>query len=81
MTTHIYLAEDTLIKRALQTLMTSLGPIETARFLTLPRDRVSDYMTWRRQWQASLDPQQFFDEVFGAAKPVETDQVSGKANS
>lgn len=81
MTTHVFLSEDTLIRRAVQTLMTALGPIETARFLTLPRDRVSDYMTWRRQWQAELNPQQFFDEVFGAAKPVDANQPPGKMGS
>lgn len=81
MTTHTYLPEDALIKRAMQTLMTALGPIETARFLTLPRDRISDYMTWRRQWQASLNPQQFFDEVFGAVPPVDAKQSQGKTDS
>jgi hypothetical protein len=55
--------------------------VETTWSLVLPRDRVSDYVTWRRQWQAELDPQQFFDEVFGAAKPVDANQSPGKTKS
>ena len=45
--------------------MRALGPIETARFLTLPRHRYADYVEWHRQWQETLDPAQFFDQVFG----------------
>jgi hypothetical protein len=45
-------------------MMTALGPVETARFLNLPRQRDSDYVEWHRRWQAGLDPQRFFDEVF-----------------
>lgn len=81
MTTHTYLPEDTLIKRALQTLMTTLGPVETARFLNLPRERVGDYVAWHRQWQATLDPQQFFDEVFGAETRVDVNRAVGTTGS
>jgi hypothetical protein len=60
-----YLPEETLVRRGLEALMTALGPVETARFLSLPRSRYADYVEWHRQWQAQLDPQQFFDDVFG----------------
>jgi hypothetical protein len=56
-----------MVRRALEALMTALGPVETARFLNLPRYRYPDYVEWHRQWQARLDPRQFFDEVFGPA--------------
>jgi len=65
MSTQTYLPEETMIKRGLAALMEALGPVETARFLNLPRGRYGDYVEWHRQWQASLDPQRFFDEVFG----------------
>ncbi|PKO21397.1 MAG: hypothetical protein CVU38_14960 [Chloroflexi bacterium HGW-Chloroflexi-1] len=67
MSVQTYLPEETMVRRALEVLMTALGPVETARFLNLPRQRYPDYVEWHRQWQARLDPQQFFDEVFGPA--------------
>ena len=38
--------------------------------LTLPRQRRLDAVQRHRQWQATLDKDQFFDQVFGAT-PVE----------
>jgi hypothetical protein len=40
--------------------------LEAARFLSLPRQRLLDYVQWHRQWQTSLDQKSFFDTVFGA---------------
>lgn len=62
---HTYLPEETVIQRAIEALMQSLGPVETARFLQLIRSQTFDYRTWRRQWQESLDKDDFLDEVFG----------------
>jgi len=62
---HIYLPEDEMIRRALEALMAALGPVETIRFLTLPRRRRLESVQWHRQWQAALDQKQFFDQVFG----------------
>jgi hypothetical protein len=66
MTTQKYLPEETMIKRGIEALMHALNPVETARFLTLPRYRYADYVEWHRQWQETLDPTRFFDQVFGA---------------
>ena len=41
MTAQVYLPEEILIRRALEAMMTALGPVETARFLNLPRQRDS----------------------------------------
>jgi hypothetical protein len=54
MKTHTYLPEDEVIRRALEVLMTALGPVETFRFLTLPRRRRLESVRRHRQWQASL---------------------------
>jgi hypothetical protein len=62
---HIYLQEDEMIRRAIDALMSTLGPIEAVRFLTLPRQRRVDSVTRHRQWQDSLDKERFFDQVFG----------------
>lgn len=76
MSTQTYLPEETIIRRGLEALMAALGPIETARFLSLPRSRYPDYVEWHRQWQAELNPQEFFDEVFG---PAPTAEASGES--
>jgi hypothetical protein len=60
-----YLAEDELVKRGLNALMKALGPIETVRFLTMPRAERLESVKRHRQWQATLDQEQFFDKVFG----------------
>ena len=59
-----YMAEDTVIQRGIEALMSALGPIETARFLNLPSHRILDYVAWHRQWQENLDMATFLDEVF-----------------
>ncbi len=62
-----YLPEDELVERGLEALMQALGPIEATRFLALPRGRRLESVKRHRQWQATLDRQQFFDQVFGPA--------------
>lgn len=59
-----YLTEEKNIQRALGALMKALGPVETIRFLTLPRQRRLDAVRRHRQWQAKLNKQQFFGDVF-----------------
>jgi hypothetical protein len=67
--TQVYLPEDVMVRRALEALMNALGPVEMTRFLTLPRQRRLDAVQRHRQWQAGLDKDRFFDQVFG---PVDT---------
>ena len=64
-TSHVYLQEDELVRRAIDALMDSLGPVETVRFLTLPRRLMLDSVKRHRQWQDSLDKDHFFDQIFG----------------
>jgi len=65
MKAQVYLPENEMIHRALDALMSTLGPVETARFLALPRQRRLDSVESHRQWQAGLDKDQFFNQVFG----------------
>lgn len=71
MTAQTYLPEEVVVRRGLKALLDALGPVETARFLNLPRGLYPDYVEWHRRWQANLDPQQFFDEVFGPQPAAE----------
>ena len=64
MSEHVYLQEDEVIQRAVNALVEALGPVEAARFLTLPRRRRLDSVTRHHQWQDSLDKDRFFDQVF-----------------
>jgi hypothetical protein len=61
-----YLPEDKLIEEALQALFNALGPVETARFLNIPRQKRLESVAQHRQWQDALDPEAFLDRVFGA---------------
>ena len=59
-----YLSEDELIKRGIAALIKALGPVETIRFLTLPRACRIESVKRHRQWQVTLDRERFFDQVF-----------------
>ncbi len=66
MKAHACLQEDGIVRRAIDTLLETLGLIETVRFLTLPSRRRLDSVMRRRRWQETLDKDRFFDRVFGA---------------
>ena len=68
MKAHTYLPENEMIRRALDALVAALGPVETIRFLTMPQQRRLNSIARHRQWQASLDKEQFLDQVFGPAE-------------
>jgi hypothetical protein len=71
---HTYLKEDEMVQRGIQALMDALGPIETVRFLTLPRQQRIDAVTRHRRWQDGLDKDLFFDQVFGPQTAAEPGQ-------
>jgi len=76
---HTHLQEEAMIQQAVNTLVDTLGPTETARFLTLPRRRVLDSVTRHRRWQDGLDRERFFDLDFGTgARDESTDAVTGQ---
>ena len=66
MKTSQFLEEDELIKQAISLLMEKLGPVETKRFLTIATPKRVDSVLRHRDWQATLDKDRFFDQVFGA---------------
>jgi len=61
MNTTQYLPEEELIERALE----ALGPVETIRFLNLPRARRLESVERHHRWQAGLDQESFLEQVFG----------------
>lgn len=60
-----FIEEDELVEQAISVLMEKLGPVETKRFLTLATPKRVDSVIRHRKWQATLDKNQFFDQVFG----------------
>jgi hypothetical protein len=50
---------------ALKALLQSLGPVETMRFLGIRRTGRLDSVQRHRRWQKTLEPQAFFNQVFG----------------
>jgi|KBSSwiStaDraftv2_1062776.scaffolds.fasta_scaffold2957092_2 hypothetical protein len=56
--------EEELITRAIDALVKALGPIETARFLRLPRARRMDSVKRHRLLAASLSKEELYKELF-----------------
>jgi len=64
MTPTYYLSEEELIQTAMKALLNALGPVETLRFVNLPRPLRLESVERHRQWQDSLDEEQFLAQVF-----------------
>jgi len=60
----ILMTEEQLITQAVNALIDKLGILEATRFLALKSEGKLDSVEWHRQWQAQLDKETFFDEVF-----------------
>lgn len=60
-----YLSEEELIRKAVVALIQELGPIETARFINLPRPKRVESVKRHRQWQKNLDKDKFIKDIFG----------------
>ena len=58
------LDEEAIVKRAIDVLMKELGPIETVRFITVPKKKRTESVKRHREWQKLLDKDKLFDEVF-----------------
>ena len=63
-----YLPEENLVEQALVALMKALGPVETMRFINLPRKQRIESVKRHRKWQDTLNQEEFFSQVFGSKK-------------
>jgi len=59
-----YMDENTLIRKSVEALMEKVGPVETIRFMNMPRKERIESIRRHRQWQKILDKDKFFDEIF-----------------
>ncbi|MCP4700783.1 MAG: hypothetical protein GY862_28605 [Gammaproteobacteria bacterium] len=58
------LSEEQLIHQAIEVLIEKMGLLETTRFFALKSQGGIDSVERHRQWQADLDKDAFFDQVF-----------------
>lgn len=59
-----YMNEEAVIKKAVDVLIKELGPVETIRFMNLPKKKRLESVKRHREWQKTLEKSCFFDEVF-----------------
>ena len=49
-----YTDEDTLVKKAVEVLLRELGPVDTMRFVAMPRTKRLESVKRHRKWQKTL---------------------------
>jgi transposase-like protein len=59
-----YLNENEVLEKGITALLSELGPVETARFLNISRDKRIESVKRHREWQKNLNVDDFFNEVF-----------------
>ena len=64
MKTEKYMDQELLIKKALGALIKELGPIETLRFLNLPKEKRLESVQRHQRWQKGLNKEEFLNEIF-----------------
>ncbi len=57
--------DQKLIETAVKILLEKLGPVETSRFLSLQNHEKHDAVKRHHNWQAGLQKEEFFKEIFG----------------
>ena len=60
----VLMTEEQLITQAVNALIEKLGILEATRFLALKSESELDSVKWHQEWQAQLDKDAFFDDVF-----------------
>lgn len=59
-----YQGEEEILKKGITVLLKELGPVETARFLNIPRKKRIESVKRHRVWQATLSKEEFLNEIF-----------------
>ena len=59
-----YQKEEEILKRGIDVLMKELGPVETPRFLNIQRSKRIESVKRHREWQKSLDKDEFLKDIF-----------------
>jgi len=59
-----YMDEEDVIRKAIEVLLKELGPMETIRFINMPKKKRIESVKRHREWQKQLDKEKFLNEVF-----------------
>lgn len=59
-----YMNEEEILKKGINILMKELGPVETVRFLNIPRNKRVDSVKRHRDWQKTLNKDEFLNDIF-----------------
>jgi hypothetical protein len=59
-----YMDEEDVIRKAIEVLLKELGPIETIRFINMPKKKRIESVKRHREWQKQLDKEKFLNDVF-----------------
>jgi hypothetical protein len=62
-----YRGEEEILAKGIHVLLKELGPVEAARFLNIPRKKRLESVKRHREWQKTLNKEDFFNELFTAA--------------
>lgn len=60
-----YMNDEEILEKGINILMKELGPVETVRFLNIPRNRRVESVKRHRDWQKTLDKDKFLNDIFG----------------
>lgn len=60
-----YQDEEVMVEKGVQALIDALGSVEAVRFMTLPRARRIESVKRHREWQGTLNKDEFFEDIFG----------------
>jgi hypothetical protein len=60
-----YMNEEEILKKGINILMKELGPVETIRFLNIPRNKRVESVKRHRDWQKTLNKDEFINDIFG----------------
>ena len=59
-----YMNEEEILNKGINILMKELGPVETVRFLNIPRNKRVESVKRHRDWQKTLDKDEFLNDIF-----------------
>ena len=59
-----YMNEEEVLEKGMKILMKELGPVETARFLNIPREKRVESVKRHREWQKNINKDDFLKEIF-----------------
>ncbi len=61
-----YLGEEDILLKGVTILLKELGPVETTRFLNMPRKKRLESVKRHREWQKGLKKKEYMEKLFSS---------------